>query len=375
MTAVDTPPVDTSAPGHAGRRSRSWSSAAGGGTGRAAVDAVEGAVRLRARVEAELGAVLDGALPTGDVYVGWVAALDVAACPARYRAGGEEGWGFPGWSPVLAAATVGRAALARHLRETARPGSGPVGDGVTPPLPHPVDTVRDWLREAARAPTSSVAEWVRDLARDGDRAALAATAAAAGRWLAGFVRVIGWPLPERFGLVVDDPEAPGTRRWHRSWRLPHRARADRRPKVTVAGGPDAVAGKVSPAGQFDLLVHRPSSPGDGALVDRAAHEAAAGALASGLVPRAVVVTTADTGERARCPVDADLLDRGVAHVVEVVRQRVVAAAAGWTFDDGTPSAACRHCPARDRCGPGQRWLAGPGRWRGGLPVLPPDGIC
>jgi hypothetical protein len=139
----------------------------------------------------------------------------------------------------------------------------------------------------------------------------------------------------------------------------------------VASSPDATLGKVAPSGEFDLLVHRPSTPPDGALADRAAFEATAGALAQGIVPATVVVTTADTGEWARFPVSLDLLDRGADLIVDVVRQRVAAtgAEAETGTDDATPSPACRYCPELDGCSAGQAWVAGPGRWRGGLPVL------
>jgi hypothetical protein len=334
--------------------------------------AVERAVELRTVVAERVNEVVGEAAGLGDVYVGWVAALDVATCPARYRAGGADGWGFPGWSATLAGGAVARAALAEHLRVTA---PAPAPDGGSncspPPLPQPVEAVRSWLRLAARAPTSPVAEWISELHKAGDRATIAATAAIASRWLAGFVRVAGWPLPDRLRLVVHDPDGPHTCRWHRTWRPPRqppdptRARA----RVTVASSPDAIVGKVTPAGEFDLLVHRPFSPNEEALADRAAFEAVAGALASGIVPRHVVATTADTGEQARCPVDDELLARGTSLVVEVVRQRAVAAGDGWGFDDATASAACRHCPERHDCPPGQQWLDGPGRWRGGLPAL------
>ncbi|HEY8547362.1 MAG TPA: hypothetical protein VIL36_20010, partial [Acidimicrobiales bacterium] len=79
---------------------------------------VERALRLRDDVTARLDELvggLDAEADPGDVYVGWVAAAEVAQCPARFRAGGEDGWGFPGWSPALAAGAVGRVALARHL--------------------------------------------------------------------------------------------------------------------------------------------------------------------------------------------------------------------------------------------------------------------
>jgi hypothetical protein len=335
-------------------------------------DPVAQAERLRTTVETQLADVVDGPVSPGDVYVGWVAALEAASCPARYRASGADGWGFPGWSAPLAAGAVGRAALAEHLRATAQPVHA---DDAAAPLPHPVEAVRAWLRIAARAPTSPVAEWIGELHRSGDRATIAAVAASASRWLAGFVRVVGWPLPDRLGLVVDDPEGPHTRRWSRRWRprpgspSASQPAKQKRPRITVASSPDAVVGKVTPSGDFDLLVHRPFSPGEGALADRAAFEAAAGALSSGIVPRHVVVSTADTGEHVRCPIDEPLLDRGAELVVEVVRQRTIAADDGWTLDDGTPSSACRHCPVHADCSPGQTWLTGPGRWRGGLPTL------
>ena len=138
------------------------------------------------RLEELAGGLAADADP-GDVYVGWVAAADVAGCPTRYRAGGVDGWGFPGWSPALAAGSVGKVALARHLDRHV------TAAATAPALPHPLEAVKAWMREARATPTSSVAEWVTKLTRQGDRAALAATAALATRWIAGFVRVLGCP--------------------------------------------------------------------------------------------------------------------------------------------------------------------------------------
>jgi hypothetical protein len=331
------------------------------GTGR---DAVGTADRLRREVADRIEQVLAAtpAAQGSEVYVGWVAALDAAACPARYRASGADGWGFPGWSAALAGAAIGRAALARYL-DAVRPSAAlPSEPSCSPPLPAPLEAVRAWVRKAARAPGGGVASWVAELARAGDRVELAAAAANATRWMAGFVRVVGWPLPERLALVTEDVDSPFTRRWPRRWRPPGRG------TITVAGSPDAVAGKVAPSGRFDLLVHRPSSPTDGALADRAAFEAAAGALGAGMVAEHVVITAGDSGDRARFVVDRPLLARGADLMVGAVRQRAMAGEA-WTYDDATPSAACHHCPERSSCSPGQRWLAGPGRWRAGLPTL------
>src|SRR5690606_32033341 len=74
-------------------------------------DAVGAADRLAAAVTAGIDAALDAApAPPGDVDVGWVAALDATACPARFRGQGETGWGFPGWTPATAAGAVARSA-------------------------------------------------------------------------------------------------------------------------------------------------------------------------------------------------------------------------------------------------------------------------
>jgi hypothetical protein len=317
-------------------------------------DAVGRADGVREAVASQLHELLDDGTVVRDVFVGWVAALDAAGCPVRYRASGADGWGFPGWSPALAGASVGRAALVRHLDRTSSPIAGPT-------LPEPLEAVRDWLREAGRAPASSVAEWIAELVQDGDKASVAATAANATRWMAGFVRTVGWPLPERLAVVVDNPEGSYGRAWPKRWRL-------KGTPVSVGSSPDAVVGKVAPSGQFDLLVHRPSAPLDGALCDRAAFEAAAGALSNRIVPANVKVTTADTGDCARFPVTAELLDRGVELIVGVVRQRLIAADAAEP-DDAAPSPTCHWCPELDTCGSGQAWVAGPGRWRGGLPTL------
>jgi hypothetical protein len=68
-------------------------------------------------------------------------------------------------------------------------------------------------------------------------------------------------------------------------------------------------------------------------------------------------------------VDDDLLTAGGEMIAEVVRQRVVAVDRGYDPADATPSAQCRWCELAHECPPGTVWLAGPGRWRGGLPVL------
>jgi hypothetical protein len=309
---------------------------------------------VRETVAAQIHARLDEGTVVRDVFVGWVAALEAAGCPARYRASGADGWGFPGWSPALAGATVGRAALVRHLDRTSSPMSDPT-------LPEPLEAVRDWFREAGRAPASSVAEWIAELLRNGDKASVAATAANATRWMAGFVRTVGWPFPERLAVVVDNPEGPFGRSWPKRWRL-------KGTPVSVGSSPDAIFGKVAPSGQFDLLVLRPSAPLDGALYDRAAFEAAAGALSNRIVAANVRGTTADTGDCARFPVSPDLLTRGIHLIVDVVRHRLVAADDAEP-DDATPSPASHWCPHHDQCHPGQTWLAGPhGRWRNGLPI-------
>ena len=319
-------------------------------------DAVGWADALRDDVQRRIAEVLDAGDPgVRDIFVGWVAAVDAAGCPVRYRASGADGWGFPGWSPAIAAGSVARAALVRHLDRTSSPMAGPT-------LPPPLEAVRDWLREAQRAPAGPVAEWIAERGQDGDRDVVAATAANATRWLAGFVRVMGWPLPERLGVVVDNPEGPHGRSWTKRWR------PSKGSPVCVGSSPDATLGKVAPSGEFDLVVHRPSTPADEALRDRAAFEATAGSLARGIVPASIVVATADTGEHARFPVTPALLERGAELIVGVVRHRLIAADAAEP-DDATPSLACRYCAHLDDCGAGQTWLAGPGRWRAGLPVL------
>jgi hypothetical protein len=119
------------------------------------------------------------------------------------------------------------------------------------------------------------------------------------------------------------------------------------------------------------VVHRPSSPNDAVLADRAAFEAAAGALVTGVVPAGIRITAGDTGENLQVPIEDALLARGIELMVEVVCQRVIATgAAAYDDADATPSAACHHCPVADRCRPGRAWLDGPGRWYGGLPALP-----
>ena len=313
-------------------------------------DAVGTADRLRRRVADELGAVLAaGPVGVGRVHVGWVAARDVAGCAARYRGQGEDGWGFPGWSPATAAGAVARAALLAYLDDHERPGSGAA------PPPAPLGTVRQWMRSCRDLSADGVAGWVAERRDDGDAAVLAATAAGASRWLAGFLRVMGWPLPADLGLLN---AGQGTLTWRPA------GVAD----VSVSGGADARLGRVSGAGRFSLVVHRPAGGDDGAVEVRATFEAAAGALARGIAPEAVLVTAGDTGERLRLAVDDDVLAAGGGLVVDVVRQRVIATERGFDPADATPGAACRHCERALECPPGQTWLHGPGHARGGLPV-------
>ena len=321
-------------------------------------DAVGAADRLRASVTAGIEEALAAApVPVSDVYVGWVAAAEAADCPARYRAAGEGGWGFPGWSASTAAASVGRAALDHHLH--CDDGGGVPADRGD--LPAPLEVVRGWIREVAVAGGPGVGGWVGDLRADGDAAILAATAGLATRWLAGFVRVLGWPLPDGLALlnVIRDDGASGAPRW---W--PAKGSA-----VTVACGADARLGRVTGSGDHVLVVHRPSSSDDGDVYRRATFEAAAGALALRVAPTAVLVTAGDTGERARVVADEDLLASGGGMIVEVVRQRVTALTRGHDAADARPSTRCRWCDEAAHCAPGTAWLAGAGRWRGGLPVL------
>jgi len=319
-------------------------------------DAVGAADRVQATVAAAADEALgEAGVPPGAVHVTWVGALDAAACPARYRGQGEAGWGFPGWSPATAAGAIGRAALDLHLAEI---GPGPEH------LPSPVEAVRRWVRAAGAAGAPGVAGWVGDLRAEGDRATLAAAAAAAGRWLAGFVRVLGWPLPAGAALLnVARDGAPAPKWWPR-----------RGSPVSVGSGADARIGRITGAGGHTLVVHRLAAPDDGDIVRRAAVEAAAGALVHRVAPASVVVTAGDTGERARLEVDEALLASGGEMLVSVVRQRVVAAERGFGPFDAVPSSQCRWCEHVGACPPGRAWLAGPGRWRGGLPTLVSDGI-
>jgi hypothetical protein len=329
-------------------------------------DPVGTADRLRAETGRRIAEALAGAPPgaVGDVYVGWVAARDAATCPARYRGEGEHGWGFPGWSPPLAGGACGRAALAHHIAEADRAGRPAM-------LPMPLDGIRVWMRALrtqgetgdGRTPPverGGVGEWICEIWDAGDSAALAAAAALGGRWLAGFVRVLGWPLPWGLTLLnAPGPAAVSTLRWRPAKASP----------VTVACGADARLGRVTGAGGFALVVHRVTTGDDDALRDRAAFEAAAAALAIGVVPDSVLITAGDTGERVTVPVDDDLLALGTERVVTVVAQRVVGVERGFDPTDATPSGVCRHCEHLAECPPGQAWMRAAERWRGGLPVL------
>lgn len=316
-------------------------------------DAVGAADRLRVAVTAAVDDALDAATaPPGPVFVGWVAAAEAASCPARYRAGGEEGWGFPGWSAATAAGAIARAALDHHL-------DGPAHDR----LPDPLEAVRRWMRASGALDARGVAGWVGELRSERDGATLAASAAAAGRWLGGFLRVLGWPLPDDLTLLnVTRAGAPAAApKW---W--PRQGSA-----VSVGSGADARQGRIAGSGGHTLVVHRPSGGDDREVHRRAMFEAAAGALVNRVAPSAVVVTAGDTGERPRVLVDDALLAGGGRLIAEVVRQRVIAVDRGFDAADATPSPRCSWCDLVADCAPGAAWLAGPGRWRGGLPVLHP----
>jgi hypothetical protein len=324
---------------------------------RAGVGAIADPVGRADRLRRELGARVlvtlapaDGAV--GDLYVGWFAALEARACPARFRAQGEEGWGFPGWSAANAGPAIARAALHRHLDQGRPPGREPA-------LPHPLTLVREWMAANRPAADTSVGAWVAERMDVGDGPTLAAAAANAVRWLAGVVRALGWPLPPGLALAGGGRDAGPPATW----------RPERGSPVKVVPGADARLGRVRGSGDFAVLVHRPVVSGDDRLRDRAAFEATAAAVAIGVVPARVLVTAGDTGDRIRLPVDEALLSYGADLVAGVVEQRVAATAQGWSAADATPSAACRHCPLVPSCPPGTAWMAGPGRWRGGLPRL------
>jgi hypothetical protein len=332
-------------------------------------DPVGTADRLRAAVTGRIADALAGAgVPVGNIYVGWGAALEAATCPARFRGQGEHGWAFPGWSPALAAGACGRAALAHHVAQSDLAGRPPT-------LPMPLDAIRAWMRVlrsppeagAGRMPPierSSVGDWICETWEAGDSATLAALAATASRWLAGFVRMLGWPLPTQFTLLnAPGPAAAPSPSW----------RPDKASPVTVACGADARLGRVTGAGGFALVVHRVTTGDDGALRDRAAYEAAAGALAIGVAPASVLVTAGDTGERVTAPVDQRLLALGADRIVGVVAQRAIAVERGFDPADATPCHACRHCDHLADCPPGQAWMRVAERWRGGLPVIPQGG--
>lgn len=340
------------------------------------MDAREDGATLRTRVSDAVIQVLAAApYLVGDVYVGWTAAIDTTTCPVKYRADGEHGWEFPGWSPTLAAGAVARAALAHHLLQHDHVDLQ--GTTSPAPLPEPASAVRAWMRAASKKESRPpVAGWIVELAaahgQEG-RATLAATAAYASRWLGGFVRVMGWPLPPEVAIAAGDMDNPLSLRWAKNYRIQGGASC-----VTIASSPDALWGGVSPAGDHRLVVHRPTSRSDTEIADRAAFEATAATLTTGVVPAKVILTTGDTGEKLHLTVDGPLLDRGAGAMVEVVRQRVLAASPPGSDTaeaypeldaaDADPSPACRHCDHLDRCPAGQGWLKGPGRWVSGLPL-------
>lgn len=323
---------------------------------RSVPDAVGVADRLRRELADRLTiAAGTASAPPDEVHVGWFAALDVTGCPARYRSRGEAGWSFPGWSPALAAGAIARAALDRHI--TAQ---GTQRSGADVPAPVPLPTVRAWMRAVRGAPDSAVGEWVADRVADGDSATLAAAAAAAARWLAGFLRVVGWPLPPHFALAVGRPV-----RW----------RPGRSSPVTVASGADGRLGRVTGGGRFAVVVHRVVTGDDNSARDRAGFEAAAAALGIGIAPGEVILSAGDTGERLRFGVDDRLLARGADLIDLVVSERARAVDEVDPDSGATPSPGCAWCERLDECGPGRSWRSTAGRWHGGLPVVVrlPDG--
>lgn len=296
----------------------------------------------------------------GEVYVGWFAALDAAACPARFRASGDEGWGFPGWNAQNSGPAIARAALHRHL-DSDRPYGAP-------PLPEPLALVREWMTSNRPVALTAVGCWVAERLDAGDAPTLAAAAASATRWLTGFVRALGWPLPPGLALLggaAGSRSAPDQAATARPlvWRPAKGA------PVKVASGADARLGRQRGSGDFAMVVHRPIVGADDRLADRAAFEATAAALAIRIVPARVLVTAGDTGDVARLDVDDALLARGADLIAGVVEQRALATGSGWSAEDATPTPACRHCHLAPTCPPGTAWLDGPGRWRGGLPRL------
>ena len=189
-------------------------------------------------VTARSPAAVDAALAAprrGDVYIGWVAAAEVP--PARPGTGRRGRVGVPRLvaRPRPRPPSGGPPSTTTCTPPTRRPGEPPAA------LP-PLEAVRAWMREAAgrRRPGRRLG---RRPAADGDAAALAATAAAATRWLAGFVRVLGWPLPDGLTLLNVAPRrrasgpAPGGG--------PPRARPSRWPR-----GADARLGRVTGPGDF-----------------------------------------------------------------------------------------------------------------------------
>jgi hypothetical protein len=123
-------------------------------------------------------------------------------------------------------------------------------------LPDPVGAVKAWMTACARGHSRTpVGDWIAEQVRGRERAVLAATAANAARWIGGFVRAVGWPLPEDLHLVHGDREDPAAVNWPRYHKI-----VNRHSKVTVAGSPDAVLGRPSPSGDHRLLVHRPTGP-------------------------------------------------------------------------------------------------------------------
>lgn len=271
-----------------------------------------------------------------DVRVGWYDAIDASRCAAGFREGVAAGGTWQGWSPPLAARSIGRAALAGHLAN---------GDAA---CPEPLELVRAHVRQVRRTPTRSVEEWLADPHLT--EAELRLAGAFATRWVSSFLRMAGWPLPPRCSL--------------------EEVRPFRAPPVTAAASIDATVGKVTVEGTHDLWVLITSSGrGMSMLHDRACIDTAAATLGRGIAPAALVLLCADTGERIRVPADRDTLARGVELLAAAVRELRVATDRGYDESDATPGAHCSTCDVRAVCAPGTQWLEAPGRRRGGLPVL------
>ena len=214
----------------------------------------------------------------------------------------------------------------------------------------------------ARPPTGCRPSWVAERLDAGDAPTLAATAAGAARWLAGFVRVLGWPLP-------GPGPAHAARRAAATAPCSTRGGRGKRAPVAVRSGADARLGRVTGVGRLRAggppadgrRRRQPAGPGGVRGGGRRPGHRRRPGRGRGHRRRH---RRAGPGRRRRRPARAP------------ARRWSRTSSASGSLAAGRavrPPAPPRRRPAGTAswpptAPPGLAWLAGPGRWRGGLPV-------